>query len=130
MGILLLMTMRVFGQDFATTDEGKRVKLNHDGTWEYVGKDSATPETEYVYMGGKPLVAGKTEIIHEEKYGMTTSVTIAKNEEKTIIIFWQTTSDQNMNFFNRLWTGKVLLYLENGETISLIDRNMKGQNII
>ncbi|MEM6299589.1 MAG: hypothetical protein AAF740_12950 [Bacteroidota bacterium] len=33
-----------------------------------------------------------------------------------------------MNFFNDVWTGTVTLYLGNGQTIKLLDRNIKGQN--
>jgi len=126
---IVLSALSVFGQSNATTDDGKKVRLNTNGTWEYVEETIYRP-TSYVFFGDKKLIAGQRTVVHTEEYGLTTSVSIAKDGEKTLIIFWQETTDKQMNFFDWLWTGTVMLYLENGETISLTDRNMKGQNKI
>jgi hypothetical protein len=129
--LTVLSTLTVFGQSTATTDDGKKVKLNPNGTWEYVEEETTTYRpTSSVFMGGKKLIAGERTVVHSEEYGLTTSISIAKDGEKTLIIFWQESEDKDMNFFNWLWTGTVMLYLESGETISLTDRNMKGQNKI
>lgn len=128
--LTVLATLTAFGQGNATTDDGKKVKLNSDGTWEYVEEANTYRPTSSVFVGGKKLTAGKRTVVHTEEYGLTTSISIAKDGEKTLIIFWQESTDESMNFFNWLWTGTVMLYLESGETISLTDRNMKGQNII
>lgn len=130
--LTVLSTLTVFGQGNATTDDGKRINLNPNGTWEYVDESVTQRPTSSVFVGGKKLSAGERTVVHtEESYdGLTTSISIAKDGEKTLIIFWQESEDKNMNFFNWLWTGTVTLYLESGETISLTDRNMKGQNKI
>lgn len=128
--LTVLSTLTVFGQGNATTDDGKKVKLNPDGTWEYVEETTTYRPTSSVFVGGKKLISGVKTTVHNEGYGFETSISLAKDGEKTMIIFWQETTESQMNFFNWLWTGTVTLYLENGETISLVDRNMKGQNKI
>lgn len=128
--LAIVSSLTVLGQDYATTDDGRKAKLNSDGTWEYVQETSTYRPTSSVFVGGKKLISGERTIVHSEEYGLTTSISIAKDGEKTLIIFWQETTDNQMNFFNWLWTGTVMLYLENGETISLLDRNKKGQNKI
>lgn len=127
--LTVLSTLTVFGQGNATTDDGKKVKLNPNGTWEYVDEATYRPISS-VFVGGKKLIAGERTVVHTKEHGLTTSISIAKDREKTLIIFWQESGDNSMNFFNWLWTGTVMLYLESGETISLTDRNMKGQNKI
>jgi hypothetical protein len=127
--LTMLSSMTVFGHSNATTDDRKKVKLNPNGMWEYVEGATYRP-TSSVFVGGKKLTAGERTVVHTEEYGLTTSISIAKKGEKTLIIFWQETTDHKMNFFNWLWTGTVWLYLESNETISLTDRNMKGQNKI
>lgn len=128
--LTVLSTLTVFGQENATTDDGKKVKLNSNGTWKYVEEETTYRPTSSVFVGGKKLTAGEKTIVHTEEFGLTTSISVAKEAEKTMIIFWQETTDNKMNFFNELWTGTIILYLENGETISLLDRNKKGQNKI
>lgn len=131
--LAMLTTLTVFGQVNATTDDGKKVKLNIDGTWEYIEDEQNYGTTSYVFVGGKKMVSGEKTVVHSEgdSYGgLTTSISIAKDGEKTMIIFWQETTGPNLNFFNGLWTGTVMLYLENSETISLLDRNIKGRNKI
>lgn len=128
--LTVLATFTVFGQGNATTDDGKRVTLNPNGTWNYVDEITSYRPTSSVFVGGKRLIAGERTVVHKEEYGITTSISVAKDGEKTLIVFWQETLDYQMNFFNWLWTGTVMLYLESGETISLLDRNMKGHNKI
>jgi len=41
--ILLLLTLTVYGQQNATTDDGKKILLKSDGTWEYV---TSTPTVQ------------------------------------------------------------------------------------
>lgn len=43
---LLAMHTGVFSQVMGTTDDGKRVKLNSNGTWEYVTRDATEASTE------------------------------------------------------------------------------------
>ena len=128
--LTILSTLNVFAQGNATSDDGKKVKLNANGTWEYIEDKTNDMPTSSVFVGGKKLTSGEKTVVHYEEYGLTTFISIAKEGEKTMIIFWQETTDQNMNFFNELWKGTVILYLENEETISLTDRNINGQNKI
>jgi hypothetical protein len=125
--LLVVVTETIKAQTYATTDDGKRVILNNDGTWEYSQSNNETPSSTYIYMGTDRLKAGFAETIHTESYGAETSLQLAKKGNQTMIIFWQ---EQTSDFNNWLWTGSVILYLENGETIKLLDRNMKGQNTI
>jgi len=128
--LTLLAYLSALGQINATTDDGKKVILNSDRTWEYVEETIFSRPTSSVFFGGKKLTSGVKTTVHNNQFGFETSISVAKDGEKTIIIFWQETTSSQMNFFNWLWTGTVILYLENGETISLLDRNMKGQNKI
>lgn len=128
--LFFLIPLISVSQEYATTDDGQRIKLNKDGTWEVIETTQQYRTTSTVFVGGKKLISGEKTIIHQEKYGFTTSISVAKDGGKTRIIFWQETTDDKMNFFNELWKGTIILYLENGETISFIDRNMKGQNKI
>ena len=128
--LTMLSTLTIFGQGNATTDDGKKVKLNSNGTWEYVEETSTYRPTSSIFVGGKKLTSGKKTIVHRVENELTTSISVAKDAERTLIIFWQESNDDKMNFFNELWTGTVILYLENGETISLKDRNIQGQNKI
>jgi hypothetical protein len=128
--LAVLSSLTMYGQTNATTDNGKQVKLYPNGTWEYVYEETTYRPTSSVFVGGKKLLAGERTVVHTERNGITTSISIAKDGDITMIIFWQESTNYQMNFFNWLWTGTVMLYLENGETISLMDRNMKGQNKI
>ena len=126
----ILATLTAFGQGTATTDDGAKVNLNSDGTWEYFEEAITSRPTTSVFVGGKKLTSGEKTVVHTENYGLTTSISIAKDGEKTLIIFWQESTNKDMNFFNWLWTGTVILYSESGDAITLTDRNMKGQNKI
>jgi hypothetical protein len=141
----VMSSMTVFGQEIATTEEGKKVSLHPDGTWEYIvsanedAVETTTTEepqaevhrpTSSVFLGGKRLLAGNKTIINSEDNSLITSVTLAKDGNQTLIMFWQESDDDRMSFFHWNWTGTVYLFLENGETISLTDRNMHGQNKI
>lgn len=134
--ILTMITLSATCQTFGTTDDGKKVKLNADGTWEYLldAKDESL-ETSNVYIGEKMLISGVREFVHQgdNSYSngkaIDTYISIAKDDSKTLIIFWQETSDCFF-FPSTTWTGNVILYLENGQTISLIDRNLNGHNKI
>lgn len=46
-----------YSQQFATTDEGKTVKLNADGTWQYATRDMAHPEDSLAHAFSKPQLA-------------------------------------------------------------------------
>ena len=131
--LIFLMTISLSGQEYASTDSGKRVKLNNDGTWEYVQESSSSLQTSHIFIDGEKLISGVTEYIHTgngiQGDDIKTSVTIAKEGEKTMIIFWQETSDCHI-FPHSSWEGNVVLYLENSETIKLIDRGIKGHNKI
>lgn len=87
-----------------------------------------------VFLNGKKWLSTDNIIVHKEEdrfsEGMVTSVSFAKNGNQTMMIFWQQTSDKSMNFFNRLWIGKVVLYLAGDNVITLLDRDIKGQSII
>ncbi|MBC8147505.1 MAG: hypothetical protein H8E98_05920 [Bacteroidetes bacterium] len=120
----------VNGQEYAITDDGKRVKLNDDGTWESIQKPSQVNNTTYIFIDGRKLVSGEKTSIHTAEdfaYDTETYITVAKEREKTIIVFWQESLDQQLN---SPWTGNVILYLDNNETIKLIDRGIKGNNKI
>lgn len=131
--LILLFTISLYGQEYARTDNGKRVKLNNDGTWEFVQESSSSLQTSHIFIDGNKLISGVTEYIHTgngiQGDDIKTSLTIAKKGEKTMIIFWQETSDCNI-FPHFSWEGNVVLYLENSETVKLIDRGMKGHNKI
>ena len=98
----------------STTDEGASVRR----------------PTSSLSIGGRRLLAGGKTVINNENGGLATYVTVAKDGEKTLIMFWQESGDSHMSFFNWNWVGTVYLYLGNGEIISLTDRNMHGQNKI
>lgn len=98
----------------STTDEGTLVRR----------------PTSSLSIGGRRMLAGGKTVINDENDGLTTSVTIAKDGDKTLIMFWQESDDYKMSSFNWNWVGTVYLYLENGEIISLTDRNRHGQNKI
>lgn len=83
---------------------------------------------EYVFLNGKKLLSGQKTLINSEDSNFKTSISIVKKENQKMIVFWQESTDRNFNFFNELWVGKVILYLKNGNTITLIDRNLKGHN--
>jgi hypothetical protein len=42
----LFFSLVSFGQQYATTDNGKRVKLNEDGTWKYEVRETPVKESE------------------------------------------------------------------------------------
>lgn len=68
-------------------------------------------------------------IAYTDDNGITveTRVYIESENDKTKIVFWQETN--NGFFFNQTnWDGKVLLQLDNGEQITLIDHNMNGHH--
>ena len=46
-----------YSQQFATTDEGKTVKLNADGTWQYATRDMPYPEDSIAHIFSKPQLA-------------------------------------------------------------------------
>lgn len=119
--------MSLFCQIEATTTSGEKVMLLSNGTWEYAKEHQ--PASNFIFVGDKRCLAGQAEEVHCDNR-FRTSISIAKNERDVIIVFWQNTSDDQMNFFNWLWEGDVILYLENGEAIRLIDRGMSGQNIL
>ena len=117
-----------FKSDNLFSEDGVRVET----TFEESHLENLNP-TSYVTVDGKRLVSGEKTQIHPSNDSfdeMTTFVTIAKENEKTMIIFWQESKNKHMNFFNEVWKGTVYIYLENGETIALVDRNKKGQNKI
>jgi hypothetical protein len=146
----ILSALTAFSQQTATTEDGKKVKLLPNGTWEYVVEKvedveepttSETTTTEELqpqvrrhisslYLGGKRLVAGDKITINSEDDDLVTSVTLAKDGDRTLIMFWQETGDHKMSFFDWHWTGTVYLFLENGESIALTDRNIHGLNKI
>lgn len=127
----IIYAFTLTGQAKATTDAGEKVLLNSDGTWEYIER-SPTNQTSSVFVGGKNLTSGVKTTVHYDSYGfgLETSVSLAKEGDRTLIIFWQETTESSMNFHNWLWTGNVVLYLDNNETVTLVDRNFKGQNKI
>lgn len=137
--ILILLFVSGNGQNYATADNGKRVKLNNDKTWEYIEESVQNEKTSYIFIDGKKFLSGVTKCIHPASessdhrikigYDINTYVTIAKDGTKTMILFWQKTVDC-LTFSHYIWQGSVFLYLENGETIKLIDRGMKGHNKI
>ena len=125
--MLLTISFLLKAQTYATTDNGKRVQLNSNGTWEYVSKNNDNNSFTYIYMGTERLKAGVAETVYSNGLNGSTSVQIAKRGNQKMIIFWQ--SQEIQKFFN-LWKGTTLLYLENGDIIRLIDRNFEGQNEI
>jgi hypothetical protein len=128
--VFLFPISQLSGQFYAVTDDGKKVILHSDGTWSYILSGTNPELISSVFFGGRKLTSGVRTSVAKESNGLETSISIAKDAEKTMIIFWQETTDFKMNFFNELWEGTVIMYLENGETISLVDRGIKGQNTI
>jgi hypothetical protein len=149
-----MTVLNALGQQMATTEDGKKVKLLPNGTWEYLGEkveeveETTTGETttesintgepqapvrrhtSSLYLGGKRLIAGDKTVLNSEDDDLVTSVTLAKDGDRTLIMFWQETGDDKISFFDWHWTGTVYLFLENGESIALADRNMHGLNKI
>jgi hypothetical protein len=127
---LVSLNSLVFSQSNAISDKGERIKLYENGTWEYANTEDKPTSGNSLYIGKRKLTAGERTVVHHEEFGLTTSISLAKDGNTTLIIFWQESTNKEMNFFNWLWSGKVILYLDDGETISLLDRNLKGQNKI
>ncbi len=50
--LIILSTLTVFGQGNATTDDGKRININPNGTWEYVEESTIYRPTSSVFVGG------------------------------------------------------------------------------
>lgn len=119
--LILINVTGLFAQQYATTDDGKRVVLNSDGTWKYVENDESS-STGYTYIGGVKYPSGQTEYITED-----ISVTIIKKPGQTMIVFWEN-CDEKTSFFRWVWEGKVTMYLEDGSTIILNDRKINGIN--
>ena len=82
----------------------------------------------YIYMGQEKLMSGERELVFEGQFNSTmTYIQLAKKEKQKVIIFWE---ESDFQFQEGLWTNDALLFLEDGNTIKLIDRNIKGTNII
>ena len=132
--ILSLSSKIAFSQITATTEFGKKVILYSNGTWEYnnVKNENYSNPQNHIMLNDKRLISGETTVIHGKNslYGSSseiiTSVTVAKDNDKTLILIWQ-----EVEFFPlELWDGNVKLYLEDNSIITLIDRNIKGKNTI
>ncbi len=119
--LFLISVTSLYAQQYATTDDGKRVVLNNDGTWKYI-ENNESSSTGYTYIGGEKYPSGQTEYITED-----ISVTIIKKPGQTMILFWED-CDEQTSFFNWVWQGKVTIYLEGGSTIILNDRKINGIN--
>jgi hypothetical protein len=130
-------------QTHAVTAEGKEVLLKEDGTWEYNSEPKIIQQTSSVYIKGKKLISGEKTLVYtgdlglahpeyklDTDGGINTSISIAKDKDKILIIFWQESTDDSFYFEKSTWNGTVIVYLENGETITLTDRNIKGLNRI
>ncbi len=130
--LLAVLAFNAIGQINAVTDTGKKVILWSDGTWEYQQESNPIQSTSTVHFNGKKLISGEmTWVCGEASFDdLKTLISVAKDGDKTIIIFWQETTYPHINYSNELWKGTVTLFLENGETISLLDRGLKGQNKI
>ena len=65
-----------------------------------------------------------------ENSGVTieTKIAIEKEGEQAKIVFWQETNNGFL-FKKTNWIGRVMLELDNGEMITLIDRNLKGHSM-
>lgn len=125
---LFLISNKLFSQIRGTTENGENVILYSNGTWEYKeSNNSEYAENNYIFLNDKRLVAGQTEIINTNScvpLDCSISVTIAKDGGKTFIIFWQ----EVVFIPLKLWNGNVKLYLADNSIITLIDRNIKGEN--
>jgi len=126
--ILFFSVKTSYSQITATTEFGKKVILYSNGTWKYnIKNDNYSKSQNYIILNDKKLIAGETTIINSADYemSMTTSVTIAKDNINTLIIFWQNKCEDDLK-----WNGIVKLYLENYDIITLIDRGVKGINFL
>ena len=68
--------------------------------------------------------------VSTDENGITveTRIVIEKEDGLAKIVFWQET--RNGFFFRQAnWTGNILLNLENGESMTLVDRNLKGHTM-
>ena len=69
---------------FATTDDGKRVMLNANGTWKYI-EGAKKPDNDLVYEDGIVKVSFQNGRIYEQKYSRSLqtevklSVTVVTN---------------------------------------------------
>ena len=115
----LICTTTLKAQRLATTDEGERVSLNTDGTWNFI-TDTTKESISYTYLNGVKYQSGIPVYISNN-----ISVSIIKKPGQTMIMFWEDT-DEQINFFKWLWNGTATIYLSNGSAINLTDRKMNG----
>ena len=118
----LICTITLKAQRLATTDEGERVSLNPDGTWNLI-TDTTKESISYTYLNGVKYQSGIPVYISNN-----ISVSIIKKPGQTMIMFWEDT-DEQINFFKWLWNGPATIYLSNGTSINLTDRKMYGKHI-
>ena len=96
--ILIFSALSTFAQTDATTNDGKKVILNDDGTWKYVETQMETTEptgdsdcssyisTEVDKMTGKSIVAGKEMLLVSKDGGKNGfGIYIVKNGKRNII---------------------------------------------
>ena len=124
--LVLLSSLTATAQKYATTEDGERVILYENRTWELIDLNKSS--LSYIYMGQEKLMSGERELVFEGQFNSTmTYIQLAKKEKQKVIIFWE---ESDFQFQEGLWTNDALLFLEDGNTIKLIDRNIKGTNII
>lgn len=137
--ILLSLTLNLNAQTI--TKDGKEVKLNDDGTWEYVKEKKPSRNTKTLYIddrrvesGGKDLIKQKND--NYDKESSSFSIAIDNQSNKVLMVFWQETTGIVMeDVSGGYWSGPIYLYLENGNIIKLEDESfpktgINGTNII
>lgn len=111
-------TSTINAQKTGYDEDGKKVLLNDDGTWEYVSTE--TKSVQHVYYGNERYPASES-----VKLTSSISARIVDKNGRAMIVFIEK-CNETVRFFDLHWSGNVYLYLNNDERILLLDRNITG----
>jgi len=86
--MLMVMALVIFSATMATTDDGKRVVLNNNGTWEWLNQPqpSPSPQTQLLYDITGSWKISFTIGIFDENFDMDISL-----ENGSYIVIWHGT---------------------------------------
>ncbi|PPK83788.1 hypothetical protein CLV84_4334 [Neolewinella xylanilytica] len=126
----LVVSLEIVAQVSATTEDGRKVLLNEDGSWEYtnhsfLGNRESNKNLSVVYLDGIEFnVNNKVKVYGDSPlYGKDLFIQFGKSNGRKVIIFWQSL---NFNPRDEVWTGNVLLYTNNNKVLKFTDRNING----
>lgn len=128
--VLILLPLSIFAQEYAYTEDGKKIVIYDDGTWEAIKEKR---ETSYVTFGTKKLKAGVSEMlygkkdwINEDEFSERIDTQLAIKDGQVMIIFWHYTQTEEFGPDPTWKSDDVFLYTKNGDAIRLVDREMRG----